>query len=186
MYENICLRCNEGAAGKEAVQPTIDIPSIYVGETSRSLQERGMEHWRAARGKKETSHMRIHQEQQHGGEEPSFILKPVSFHRTALSRQLSEAVRIRRRGGEGAILNSKAEFSRCHIPRLQVEPDLEKEQREKREQEAWEQLEKETEEDLNEWEANKVRSRKEQILASLGTKRKGDIKRDREEQVKKH
>ena len=69
------------------------------------------------------------------------MIKPVSFHKTALSRQISEAVRIRRRGGEGAILNSKAEFSRCYIPRLQVEPDEMKEQREKKEREELELLE---------------------------------------------
>ena len=45
-------------------------------------------------------------------------MKAVSFHRTALSRQAAEAVRIRRRGGEGMILNSRAEFNRCFIPRL--------------------------------------------------------------------
>ena len=57
----------------------------------------------------------------HGGGAPSFIMRAVSFHKTALSRQVAEAVRIRRRGGEGAILNSKAEYNRCHIPRLQLE-----------------------------------------------------------------
>ena len=46
----------------------------------------------------------------------------ISFHRTALSRQLKEAVRIRRRGGEGSILNSKGEYNRCYIPRLELEP----------------------------------------------------------------
>ena len=34
---------------------------------------------------------------------------------------MSKAVRIRRRGGEGAVLNSKAEFNRCYIPRLRLE-----------------------------------------------------------------
>ena len=56
----------------------------------------------------------------HKGEDPLFILRAVSFHKTALSRQTGEAVRIRRRGGEGAVLNSKAEFNRCYIPRLRV------------------------------------------------------------------
>ena len=45
-----------------------------------------------------------------------------------MSRQIQEAVRIRRRGGTGSILNSKAEFSRCYIPRLVVEDDEEGEQ----------------------------------------------------------
>ena len=38
-----------------------------------------------------------------------------------------------RRGGEGAVLNSRAEFNRSHIPRLQVE-ELDEEQRATQEQ----------------------------------------------------
>ena len=124
VYENICEKCNPGAGGKEEVTGSNpDHASIYVGETSRTIQERGREHWAAARGSskaKEGSHIAKHQEQMHKGEDPLFILRAVSFHKTALSRQTGEAVRIRRRGGEGAVLNSKAEFNRCYIPRLRV------------------------------------------------------------------
>ena len=42
-------------------------------------------------------------------------MKVIGNHRSALSRQISEAVRIRRRGGESRILNSKAEYNRSHI-----------------------------------------------------------------------
>ena len=51
------------------------------------------------------------------------MFKLVSSHKTALNRQVKEAVRIRRRGGENNILNSRAEFNRCHIPRLVVEEE---------------------------------------------------------------
>ena len=37
----------------------------------------------------------------------------LNYHKSALSRQIKEAVRIRRRGGERRILNSKVEFNRC-------------------------------------------------------------------------
>ena len=53
--------------------------------------------------------------------EPKFTMRAVKFHKTALYRQLGEAVRIGRTGGQGSILNSKAEFDRCYIPRLVVE-----------------------------------------------------------------
>ena len=36
--------------------------------------------------------------------------------RTALSRQTAEAMRIGKRGAEGAMLNSRSEFNRCFIP----------------------------------------------------------------------
>ena len=61
VYENVCSICNEGAGSKkelEKVDPLI--PSIYVGETSRTVQERALEHWADTRGSSkgvEGSHM---------------------------------------------------------------------------------------------------------------------------------
>ena len=42
-------------------------------------------------------------------------MRVVEFYKSALSRQVGEAIRIRRRG---LTLNSKGEFNRCSIPRL--------------------------------------------------------------------
>ena len=138
VYENICGQCNKGAKGKEDVTGSNpEIPSIYVGETSRTIFERAAEHWGAAHGSKAAkakSHMAKHQELVHGGEEPEFIMRVVKFHRTALSRQTGEAIRIRRRGGEGAVLNSKGEFNRSFIPRLQL---VEEEKIKEMEQAGW-------------------------------------------------
>ena len=92
-------------------------PSLYVGESSRSIQERASEHMGAARRGDSKSHQAL----EHKGEPPDFHFKVVSYHRTALNRQIKEAVRIRRRGGATNILNSKSEFNRCQIPRLVVE-----------------------------------------------------------------
>ena len=69
--------------------------------------------------------MARHQAMVHEGEDPEFIFKVVSHHRTALNRQVREAIRIGRRGGAGRILNSKSEFNRCHIPHLVVEEEIE-------------------------------------------------------------
>ena len=70
-----------------------------MGETSRSIQERSKEHWKGYAGsKKEENHMYRHQKLVHGGEGAKFTMKVVGSHRSALSRQISEAVRIRRRG----------------------------------------------------------------------------------------
>ena len=66
-----------------------------------------------------------HQTMEHGGEPPEFHMRVVSYHRTALNRQVKEAVRIRRRGGASSILNSRAEYNRCHIPRLVLEEEEE-------------------------------------------------------------
>ena len=49
-------------------------PSLYVGETSRTVQERALEHWAAARA------------MEHEGGAPEFMFKVISAPRTALSR----------------------------------------------------------------------------------------------------
>ena len=82
-----------------------------------------------------------HQSLEHPGELPNFHFKMVSSHRSALSRQVREAVRIRRRGGMGSILNSKGEFSRCHIPRLVVEEEDEDVRKERIQKEHQERME---------------------------------------------
>ena len=53
------------------------------------------------------------------GTPPKFKMKVVGSFKDALSRQLSEAVRIDLRGG--GVLNSKTEYSRCRVPRLVVD-----------------------------------------------------------------
>ena len=50
---------------------------------------------------------------------PKFRFKVVSSFSNALTRQLSEAVRIEMRGKD--ILNSKAEFNRRKVPRLKMD-----------------------------------------------------------------
>ena len=129
VYESICADCNPGAIGKGELKIVEqEEPSIYVGETARSIYERGKEHWEAWKSRREDSHIYKHMELHHGGkEDPNFVFKVVQFHRSALSRQVGEAVRIRRRGGEGGILNSRSEYSRCRITRLTLGKGDEKE-----------------------------------------------------------
>ena len=116
VYESICVKCNPSATSKGELREVKEgAPSLYVGESSRSIQERAIEHWGAARRGDTDGHMCKHQSLEHPGEPPEFLFKIVSTHRTALNRQIREAVRIRRRGGAGMILNSKAEFNRREI-----------------------------------------------------------------------
>ena len=77
--------------------------------------------------------MAKHVEQIHKGEEPQFMMRVIQFHRSALSRQTAEAVRIRRRGGEGAVLTSRSEFNRCLIPCLRLVEEEEIKEREQME-----------------------------------------------------
>ena len=54
-------------------------------------------------------------------EPPKFNIKVVASLQDAMSRQLSEAVRIDLRGEN--VLNSKSEYSRCKVPRLVINKD---------------------------------------------------------------
>ena len=163
VYENICVTCNPGARGKDEVKNNDpDTPSIYVGETSRTIQERLSEHWAAFRGgpkAKEGSHIFKHQQLHHGGNPPNFILKAVEFHKTALARQTGEAVRIQRRGGEGAVLNSRGEFNRSYIPRLRLADEEVAKEIEENERSSEEMIRNELQKQEESWKSRKTMSR---------------------------
>ena len=74
VYESICVTCNPSAPKKgELTEVREGAPSIYVGESSRTIQERALEHLGAARRKTDDSHMYKHQMLEHEGE-PQGIL----------------------------------------------------------------------------------------------------------------
>ena len=54
-----------------------------------------------------------------GEGEPEFLFKIVKHHRSALGRQVGEAIRLEKRGASS--LNSKGEYNRCRIARLVLE-----------------------------------------------------------------
>ena len=101
LYENMCGVCNQGAKEAREIKTTLEgAASIYVGETGRSIQERGEEHWAAYRTGSTKSHILKHQNLEHGGAAPQFIMRAVSFHKTALSRQVASSKdKEERRGG---------------------------------------------------------------------------------------
>ena len=91
-----------------------------MGETSRSIYERAGEHWEGYKKRKPDSHIWNHHIVHHEGEgEPEFRFKVLGHHKSALTRQISEAVQIRGRGK--IALNSKGEYDRCKIHRLTME-----------------------------------------------------------------
>ena len=97
----------------------------YIGESGRSIFERSREHLRQAKTKNTKSHIREHLEAQHPGVTPEpwvFRFSITGSYRSALDRQLSEAIQISRASGNNeTILNSKLEFNRCLIPTLATE-----------------------------------------------------------------
>ena len=49
--------------------------------------------------------------------QPSFHLRAVGFFKTALTRQIAEAIRIEK-WGEDVVLNSKGEYNGNRLPRV--------------------------------------------------------------------
>jgi hypothetical protein len=127
VYESECGVCNPPGTRREADKRSLaeskGYPSLYVGESARSLAERAQEHWRDAESGKPETHMLEHQEASHGGEgTPSFNFKVVKSCKTSLERQVREAVRIHMRG---EVLNKKGMYNRCKLTRMVVDEEWE-------------------------------------------------------------
>ena len=92
-----------------------------MGESSRSIYERAKEHVADREKQSEDSHQIKHWLTSHEDllAPPGFKFKIIQSFQDPLSRQLAEAVRIDLRGEN--ILNSKAEYSRCRVPRLRID-----------------------------------------------------------------
>ena len=96
-----------------------------------------------------------------------------------MSRQVREAVRIRRREGAAGISNSRGEFNRCHIPRLVIEKEDEESKKTRLEQESKEKerkLRSMDNEDAS-WKESKVR-----VLERMERKKR-QVDRDRMESI---
>ena len=123
LYESECTVCNPVDAMKEKEADLGKRQGVYVGESSRSIHERALEHNGDYQGQKDDSHMMKHWLTSHADLDapPAFRFRLVRSFPDALTRQISEAVRIDLRG-EG-VLNSRAEFSHCRLPRLVIEQE---------------------------------------------------------------
>ena len=109
---------------KDTLGDTRDPPSIYVGESARSLAERSKEHWGDYQKLKPETHMHTHWKTKHESEDPpQFNFRVIKSFRSALARQVAEAVRIQLRG---SVLNVKGVYNRSKLTRLVVDEDWDK------------------------------------------------------------
>ena len=104
------------------------------------LYEGSKEHKSDRRSELEESHQIKHWVLDHPDLDapPTFKFKLIASFSGPLTRQLSEAVRIEKHGEH--VLNSKSEFNRCRVPRLEIDMDgwrtgKEREEKEKEEKE---------------------------------------------------
>ena len=94
----------------------------YIGETARSVYERGCEHLSDIQNLSQKSHMLRHYVESHMGEdigEMRFHMKVLKFTKMAFERQILESVLIQENRHHN-ILISKSEFNRCSITRLSL------------------------------------------------------------------
>ena len=131
VYETWCMTClkkdeeeverkYEGDARKMKEMKGKIMMHLYVGETSRSMYERALEHQGDVEQLKTSSHMLRHLVEMHGGEERSkveFGVKVLRYTRSSFERQILESVLIQSKRSHH-IMNNRAEFNRCAIPRL--------------------------------------------------------------------
>ena len=97
----------------------------YIGETSRSGYERLREHYKDLENISPRSHMLKHYIEKHKEikvEEMKFSVKILKSYRSAFERQIGESVYINHNLKQGTyLLNSKNEYNRCIIPRLEID-----------------------------------------------------------------
>ena len=94
----------------------------YIGESSRSAFERGVEYFKDLKYARPKSHMLKHCVIHHPDLDPrkvEFRMKILSSHSSAFERQITEAVLINRNSGVRS-MNSKLEYNRCSIPTMMM------------------------------------------------------------------
>ena len=96
-----------------------DKKSLYLGEIAHNLFTRGKEHVDRFRNRSEKSFMFKHQQKEHQGAQGTFTAKVTGTARDCLTRQVREAVLIRR--CKVPIMNSKTEWHQPALFRIQSE-----------------------------------------------------------------
>ena len=131
VYQTRCLDCENKE--QEKIE-NMEIPDqekrelknkiklfLYIGETSRSSYERGWEHLNDLTSLSNKSHMLKHiltEHQEENIKDVKFGIKILRTCRTSFERQIFESVAIQEARKHHNILNSRAEYNRCSLPRL--------------------------------------------------------------------
>ena len=94
----------------------------YIGESNRSGYERGVEHYKQFMRLDKRSHILKHYLKYHKNipkEKLVVGMRIRASFKSAIERQISEAVAIaREEDSVTELMNSKAEYNRCKLPRL--------------------------------------------------------------------
>jgi hypothetical protein len=132
VYQTYCITCeereavkiddNENLTEKEKKEMKAKIRRYkYIGETSRSTFERAREHLADMDQLKPGSNLLKHLIEIHETEEKEIVkfgIRVVKFTKSSFERQIMESVVIQQERAKHNLLNSRAEYNRCAIPRI--------------------------------------------------------------------
>ena len=99
--------------------PVGDKKAIYYGETHRAWYDRARDHAQALISRNQSYAIVKHWMTNHGdmSDPPSFNYKLVSSHKSAIARQITEAILIDIEPNEN-LMNGRGEFGQNHVPRM--------------------------------------------------------------------
>ena len=107
-YTSKCISCKEEGRKR-----------IYWGESSRSSNQRGVEHFKEIGV--QTHPMVLHFLEEHTGERQDFLMRVTKYHKKAVERQILKSIRIL--GGNKnpqESLNLKSEWAAARLPTISV------------------------------------------------------------------
>ena len=108
-YVISCVGCSE-----------VGVSTSYYEESGRTGYQCASEHLKTHWGKNKNSPLWKHSLGHHNGVRQRYSFKVLKSFRSALARQISEAVLIQIAGPD-MLLNSRGEWNVCSIPRLVLE-----------------------------------------------------------------
>ena len=96
-----------------------EIPEIvqYVGETGRTMYDRGLEHFKAHRARNPDSVLIEHEAEAHDGKQVNWAMEPLTWTKSNLVRQATEAYKIENSTGT-TLINRRGEWRNNLPPRL--------------------------------------------------------------------
>ena len=120
----VCKHKSKGDCRKENVTYEISCSKcekVYIGETSKNAFTRGKQHTRQLQTKDKQSVLYRHLEQDHKEERetPEFKMKILKSHRSALDRQVTEAIMIDRKERD-KLMNNKTEWGHNKMTRMRM------------------------------------------------------------------
>ena len=126
--EDECLVCESGGKGdckKENVTYEISCnkcKKVYIGETCKNAYTRGKQHKNQLQTQDKDSVLYRHNQQDHHQEETTtttFKMNVLQSHRSALCRQITEAVKIDKTPND-KLINNKAEWGHNKVVKMQT------------------------------------------------------------------